>query len=59
MYRRPTVNDTIIPKDSFHSPEHKLAAIKYINNRVSTYIINKIKKENQTYYTIKNGIQNL
>jgi hypothetical protein len=38
VYRRPTVNDTIIPNDSCHSSEHKLAAIKYINNRASNIL---------------------
>jgi hypothetical protein len=31
IYRKPTTTDTIIPNDSCHPPEHKMAAIKFLN----------------------------
>jgi hypothetical protein len=32
-----TTTDTIIPNDSCHPPEHKMAAIKFLTNRRDTY----------------------
>jgi hypothetical protein len=34
IYRKPTATDTIIPNDSCHPSEHKLAAIRYLTNRL-------------------------
>ena len=44
-YRKPTATVIIIPNDSCHPPERKLAAIRYLTNRLSTYPINETKKE--------------
>ena len=48
IYRKPTTNDIIIPRDSCHPNEHKTAAITYYRNRLETYQLtpkNKGKKE--------------
>jgi hypothetical protein len=37
VYRKPTTTDSIIPKDSCHPEEHKMAAIQYLYNRMHTY----------------------
>jgi hypothetical protein len=44
IYRKPTTTDTIIPYNSCHPLEQKLAAIRYITNRNKTYILNAQKK---------------
>jgi ABC-type uncharacterized transport system YnjBCD substrate-binding protein len=44
-YRKPTQTDTIIPKDSCHPHEHKVASINYLMNRAHTY---RIKNEEIT-----------
>jgi len=36
IYRKPTKTDTIIPNDSCHPLEHKLAALSYLANRMET-----------------------
>jgi hypothetical protein len=41
IYRKPTQTDTIIPNDSCHPHEHKVASINYLINRVHTYPITK------------------
>jgi hypothetical protein len=47
----------MIPKDSYHSYEHKISAINYLINRVSTYPITKeAKKEEVT--TIESILRN-
>jgi len=37
IYRKPTFTDTIIPNDSCHPEEHKLAAVRFLYNRVDNY----------------------
>jgi hypothetical protein len=37
IYRKPSTTDTIIPNESCHPQEHKLAAIPYLANRMETY----------------------
>jgi hypothetical protein len=45
--RKPTATDVIIPKNSFHPPEHKNAAIRYLHNWMNSCILNDyIKKWN-------------
>ena len=62
IYRKPTYTDAIIPSDSCHPFEHKIAAIRYLNNRMISYQLppegvikehNKIKRilENNKYDT--------
>jgi len=43
IYRKPTYSDIIIPNDSFHPKEHKLAVIRYLYNRMNSY---KLSSEN-------------
>jgi hypothetical protein len=45
IYRKKTATDTIIPSDSCHPHEHKIAGIKYLLNRVDNYPITKIAKD--------------
>jgi hypothetical protein len=47
IYRKPTTSDTIIPKDSWHPIEQKLAAIRYFANRIRTYDIDDIQKQKE------------
>jgi hypothetical protein len=50
IYRKPTYTDSIIPNDSCHPKEHKLAAIRYLYNRVNNYQLppDKTQKEDNT-----------
>ena len=57
IYRKPTTTDTIIPNDSCHPREHKLAAIRYLVNRANTYDLDTGKKEAEIN-TIKQIIRN-
>ena len=57
VYRKPTATDIIIPNYSFHPPEQKLAAIRYMVNRLSTYPINETNKRKE-YDTIKQILHN-
>jgi hypothetical protein len=50
IYRKPTTTDLIIPHDSCHPTEHKLAAIRYMTNRKNTYPITIEHKHNETNY---------
>ena len=45
IYRKPTTTDTIIPMDSCHPHEHKMAAIRYLFNRASTYDLHPTSKQ--------------
>jgi len=36
IYRKQTTSDIIIPNDSCHPTEQKLAAIRYFTNRINT-----------------------
>jgi hypothetical protein len=49
IYRKPTTTDTIIPNDSSHPTEHKVAAIRYMENRRTTYPISIEQKHNETH----------
>jgi hypothetical protein len=57
VYRQPTATDIIILNDSCRPPEQKLAAVRYLVNRLSTYPINETNKR-QEYYTIKQILNN-
>jgi hypothetical protein len=49
IYRKHTTTDTIVPNDSCHPQEHKLAAIKYLANRMEIYNLSATdEKENNT-----------
>jgi len=52
IYRKPTATDTVIPDDSCHPLEHKLAAIRHLANRMETHNLNATNKEKE-YNTIK------
>jgi hypothetical protein len=48
IFRKPTVTATIIHSNSCHPNEQKIAAIRYLNNRINTYALsekNKTKKD--------------
>jgi hypothetical protein len=47
IYRKPTYTDSINLNDSCHPREHKLAAIRYLYNRMNNYQLppDKIQKE--------------
>jgi hypothetical protein len=49
IYRKPSFTDTIIPNDSCHPREHKLSAIRYLVNRMTTYNLDptSIQKEHE------------
>jgi hypothetical protein len=48
IYRKPTTTDSIIPNDSCHPQEHKLAAIIYLTNRMNMYSLNAANKEKES-----------
>jgi len=45
IYRKATTTDTIIPMDSNHPFQHKMAAIRYLFNRASTYDLHPTYKQ--------------
>jgi hypothetical protein len=47
IYGLPSATDFIIPIDSCHPPEHKLAAVRYLTNRLSTYPMNETYTRNE------------
>ena len=47
-YRKPTTSDNIIPNDSCHPSEQKLAAIWYFLNRINTYDLGHAEKQKET-----------
>jgi hypothetical protein len=57
VYRKPTTSDTIIPKDSCHPIEQKLATIRYFANRIHTYDLDQINKQKEMD-TVKEIIYN-
>jgi hypothetical protein len=48
IHRKPTYTDIIIPEDSCHPKEQKMAAIRYFYNRMNKYhlSLNNLEKEN-------------
>ena len=53
IYRKPTARDIIVPIDSCLPPEQKLAAIRILVKRLSTYRMCEANKRKE-YNTIKN-----
>ena len=47
IYRNPTISDNIIPSDSCHPSEHKMAAIRYFINRIDRYDIGHAEKQRE------------
>jgi hypothetical protein len=46
-----------IPNNSCHTLEHKLAAVRYLTNHLSTYPMHNTEKEKENY-TMKQILQN-
>jgi hypothetical protein len=57
IHRKPAQTDIIIPKSSCHPYGHKLSSIKYLLNRLITYLITK-KAKQMEINTIRNTLQN-
>jgi hypothetical protein len=57
IYRKPTATDTIIPRDSCHPYEHKMAAVRYFVNRINTYDLSTSSKQAEID-TIKHILRN-
>jgi hypothetical protein len=57
IFRKPTTTDTIIPNDSNHPIEQKMAAIRYYFSRIQTYSLGPVAKIQETN-TIKQILQN-
>jgi hypothetical protein len=59
IFRKPTTTDVIIPNDSYHPIERKLAAIRYFYKRMTTYILSpdNLQKENikRQYILVNNN----
>jgi hypothetical protein len=57
IYRKPMTTDTIVPNDSCHPGEHKVAAIRYFHNRLRTYDLapESRQKEKNTVQQILNN----
>jgi hypothetical protein len=47
IFRKPTTTDTIIPNDSCHPLEQKLAATRYFANRIHTYNLDHPQKQKE------------
>jgi hypothetical protein len=47
IYRKPTASGNLIPFESCHPSEHKLAGINYLVNRIVAYPIPESEKENE------------
>jgi len=54
IHRKSTYTDTIIPEDSCHPKEQKMAAIRYFYNRMNKYhlSLDNLEKENHTLQQI-------
>jgi hypothetical protein len=57
FYRKPATTHTIIPNDFFHPQERKLAAIRYLANRMEIYNLSATNKEKENN-TIKQILYN-
>jgi len=49
IFRKPTATDTIIPNNSYHLLEQKLAAIRYFANRIHTYNLDHLQKQKEIH----------
>jgi len=47
IYRKQTTSDIIIPNDSCHPTEQKLATIRYFTNRINTYGLDHMEKQTE------------
>jgi hypothetical protein len=47
IYRKPTYTDTIIPYNSCHPSEQKLAALRYFSNQLNSYHLEQDEKERE------------
>jgi hypothetical protein len=54
IYRKPSFTDSIIPYSLNHPPQHKHAAIRYLQNRLNTYHLKheEYKEELDTIHDI-------
>jgi hypothetical protein len=57
IFRKHTTTDTIIPQDSCHPMEQKIAAIRYYVNRIDTYNLDQAKRQKEMN-TIKQIVEN-
>ena len=57
VYRKPTATDAIIPSSSCHPYEQKVAAIRFIADRIITYPIDD-EQERKEYLTAKQILTN-
>ena len=48
MFRKLTTTNTIIPNDSCHPLEQKMAAIRYFADRIHTYNLDQPQKQKET-----------
>ena len=48
VYRKPTATDSIIPSDSCQPTEHKMAAVRYLTNRMNKYNMSTSSKDKET-----------
>jgi hypothetical protein len=54
IYKKPSYTDVIIPYNSCHPTQHKLAALRYFTNRLNTYPLEQTEKDKE-----KTIIQNI
>ena len=47
IYIKPTKTDSIIPGDSLHQTEHKMAAVRNLNNWINKYYLSTINKDKE------------
>ena len=57
VYIKPTATDVVIPNESRQPPEQKLAAVRYLINRLLSYPMNGAKKREE-YDTVRQILHN-
>jgi hypothetical protein len=57
IYRKPTTTDVITPRDSCHTIEQKLVAIRYYTSRIHTYDLDPVNKQ-KDINTVKQIVHN-
>jgi hypothetical protein len=55
IYRQPTVSGYLIPHDSCHSSQHKMAGIHYLANRIVEYPMSEMERKKRNTHLSTNN----